>query len=179
MSEPLVTTTLSALSDERITSPVRRSMLRSMSVIRRPTLDPLVTSRLSSLGSLSWQLYAWCVWPVITASMRGLRPLLMSTIGPEMPGQELYAVGSLGKPPSCTSTTIDLTPCRWSLLAAALAVSTSSVKRSPWTPDLVTMFGVFSSVMPMNPTFTPPYFLTVTPGKTVLPVSSWKTLADR
>ena len=46
-------------------------------------------------------------------------------------------------------------------------------------PDLVTMFGVSSSVIPMNPTGTPSYSLTATLGKTVSPVSSWNTLAER
>ena len=87
------------------------------------------------------------------ASISGSSPALMSTTGPEMPGQLLYAFGSAGKPPSCSSTTIDFTPFFFRIGTSAFAVSTSSLKVSPSTPDLVTMFGVFSSVMPMNATF--------------------------
>ena len=103
----------------------------------------------------------------------------MSTIGPEMPGQLLYAVGSLGKPPSCTSTTIDFTPLRSIRFASRLAVATSSENFRPSTPDLVTMLGVFSRVIPMKPTLMPSYSLTLTAGNTVLPVSVRVTLAAR
>src|SRR3954471_22465480 len=116
----------------------------------------------------------------MTASIRGLSPLLMSTMGPEMPGQPLYSVEPAGgNPPSCTRTMMDLTPRRCSRFATALAVSTSSVNSRPRMPDLLTMLGVFSRVMPMKPTFTPPYFLTATPGNTVRPLFAWKTFADR
>src|SRR3954454_2032325 len=175
-----VTIRLSATTEERMTSWVGRLMFSRMSVTSRPRLEPLVTRRLLSFGSLSMQLYAWWVCPLITASMRGLSPLLMSTMGPEMPGQPLYSVDPTGgNPPSCTRAMIDLTPRRCSRLATRFAVATSSVNLSPATPDLVTMFGVLCRVIPMKPTLTPPYLLTATPGKTVLPVFVRKTFAER
>ena len=61
----------------------------------------------------------------------------MSTIGPEIPGQALYAVGSLGKPPSCTQhhDRLDAALLR-AAWRAALAVSTSSVNFRPCDPGL-------------------------------------------
>ena len=62
----------------------RRSMVRSMSVTRRPNEAALVTG----LPSIT-QLYAWWVWPLITASTWSSRRFTMSTIGPVMPVQPL------------------------------------------------------------------------------------------
>ena len=51
-----VITRLSAVSEERTTSPVFLLIRSLMLVTRRPRLEPLVTSRGSSLGSGSLQL---------------------------------------------------------------------------------------------------------------------------
>src|SRR3954447_10443867 len=164
----------------RSTSPVALSMLSRTSVTSRPNDDALVTSRGLPALSGSEQLWAWWVWPEMIASISGSRPALMSTIGPEMPGQLLYAFGSAGKPPSCSSTTIDFTPLLLSTGTSAFAVSTSSLKVSPATPDLVTMFGVFSSVMAMNATFCPPSKdLIVYGANSVFCVFSKNTFAER
>ena len=62
-------------------------------------------------------------------------------------------------PPSWTSTTIVSTPSRLSTGTYLFAVCASSRNARPATPDGVTSCGVPSSVIPMNPTFTPPTVL--------------------
>ena len=63
------------------------------------------------------------------------------------------------KPPWCTSTTMDSTPCARRRGTRALTVSASSLKVSPATPVGVTMPGVPLSVMPTKATLTPPKVL--------------------
>ena len=61
----------------------------------------------------------------------------------------------LWKPPWCTSTTMDSTPCARSSGMSALTVAASSLKLRPATPVGVTMVGVACSVMPMKAILTP------------------------
>ena len=104
----------------------------------------------------------------------------MSTIGPEMPGQQLYAVGSAGKPPSCTSTTIDFTPCCFSFLAAALAVSTSSVNFRPCDAGLGDdVRGVLQGHADEADLHAVVLLDDVRPGTRVLPVSSCEHVGRR
>ena len=63
---------------------VRRSMVRSMSVTSLPNDEALVTG----MPSIT-QLYAWWVWPLMTASIWSSSRSTMSTIGPAMPSQPL------------------------------------------------------------------------------------------
>ena len=74
-----------------------------------------------------------------------------------MPAQSLNV--PVVKPPSWTSTTIVSTPSRLRIGTYLFAVCASSRNARPATPDGVTSCGVPSSVIPMNPTFTPPIVL--------------------
>ena len=84
----------------------------------------------------------------------------MSTIAPVKPLQPPN--GGLGPdwaPPSCTTTTIALTPWLRRVRISEFTVCASSLKVSPATPDGETMLGVPSSVMPMKAMRTPPKVL--------------------
>ena len=56
-----------------------------VSVTTRPKEEAEVTIRGLPAGSGMLQTYGWCVWPVTTRSIDGLRFFAMFTIGPEMP----------------------------------------------------------------------------------------------
>ena len=104
--------------------------------------------------------------------------LTMSTIGPLTPAQPLMS-SAVGRPPSWIRTTIASTLRCLRSRTSALAVSASSRKSNPATPDGLTMFGVPSRVMPMNATLAPLKFWIEYGGNSVLPVASLTTLAAR
>ena len=62
---------------------------------------------------------------------------------------------------------------------SAFAVSASSRKSKPATPDGLTMFGVPSSVMPMNAIFAPLKFWILYGGNSVCFVALFTTFAAR
>ena len=68
--------------------------------------------------------------------------------------------GAFWKPPWWSRSTIVSTPCAFSSGTRAFAVSASSRKSSPATPDGVTTSGVFSNVSPTN-AILPPAVLTM------------------
>ena len=81
----------------------------------------------------------------------------MSTTGPEKPLHSAGVLfGAAWLPPSCSSSTIALTPLALSSVAYLLAVVTSSRKSTLVMPLGLTMLGVPSRVMPTKPTLTPP-----------------------
>ena len=97
------------------------SIVRSMSVTTRPNDAALVTS----LPDIR-QMYGWCVWADTMTLMRLSSPAAMSSISPlkfthlststySFPvGVTLGSAGGAGGtwvPPSCKSTTNDLTSC--------------------------------------------------------------------
>jgi hypothetical protein len=119
------------------------------------------------------------VWPLTTTSIAGEKPSAMGTIGPCRPVQSLIPAFAACVPPSCRSTTIASTPCFCSSAAYRLPVSISSRNSSPATPDCVTMSGVPSRVMPMNPMRTPATSLTAYGASSGSPVSVTNALAER
>ncbi len=80
-----VTAWLTVVTEERITSVVRRSSFSSVSVMTRPNEAALVTQRSRPAGSGMLQVYDRWVCPVTSRSIAGERPWAIATIGPERP----------------------------------------------------------------------------------------------
>ena len=99
-------------------------------------------------------------------------------MSPLSPGQPWSSNRPVSAPPWWISSTIAFAPAALSPATSALAVSASSVKRTPATPAGVTSVAVAFSVMPMKPMRTPPTVLIAVAGKMVLPLES-TTLAAR
>lgn len=150
-----VTTRLSPFSEERTTSPVRRSTRKSTWVITRPNDEPEEYSRGLPRGSAIWHTYCWWVCPARTTSISGSASRAMRVPAPATTSQESGRCPDGTSSPSWTSSTMARTPRRLSSAAARSAAATSSSNRSPWTPDGVTIAGVVLVTTPMNPTFTP------------------------
>ena len=159
------------------------SIVRSMSVTRRPNEAALVTSLPAIV-----QMYGWCVWALTITATRGSRPCAIDSISGPLKFTQRFTsvysspVGGAGKaggaggrwvPPWCRSTTNAFTPCSLrSCSTSALTVATSGRKSSPSTALGVTTVGVPSNVRPMKAIFALPTLRTSYGGRIVMSVSA-------